>query len=131
MNEIKQAEAAWLPQWTAAAPEVLDQSMVEVRQLLDSLPAFPEHAFDISWTADALMRIAKRVIRKASGPDHWTAAVAIAHRVVGCFCQIVAGCTSTWSPSHHVEACSRFYDSKTEWRSSPIVSSQRGLKIGG
>ena len=41
MNEIIQAEAAWLPRWTAAAPEVLDQSMVEVRQLL----AFPEHAF--------------------------------------------------------------------------------------
>lgn len=73
VQQIRQAEAIWLPQGSADpafhSAEHLDTLQSFLEGVQPSLPAFP---LQVQWTTAALQRVARTMVGKAAGPDHWT-----------------------------------------------------------
>ncbi|CAE7891678.1 unnamed protein product [Symbiodinium sp. KB8] len=68
LRMIEQATAEWLPRWTqrcSADPEA-------VRNVLQHLPALPQHSVTFDFSGDQLRRIARTMVGKAPGPDGWS-----------------------------------------------------------
>ena len=67
----KEQQRAWMKHWCPTT----SVSIHPVCEILDSLAAHRQHTtvFDIEWTGGALLKIARAMTLKASGPDDWGA----------------------------------------------------------
>ena len=97
VQQIRQAEVIWLPQWCDL------QTFLEGVQ-----PRLPNFSLQVEWSTAALQRVAKTMVGKAAGPDHWTA-------LVVCICSIVGLYFSNQFSAYSLQRRSHQFTSKAIW----------------
>ena len=73
VQQIRHAEAIWFPQWSADPAFHFAKHLETLQSFLHRVqPSLPTFPFQVQWTPSALKRVARTMVGKAAGPDHWT-----------------------------------------------------------
>ena len=72
---ISAAESKWIPLWTCPDELESEDATSRVQDLLEFAPKLEQASLpEVSWSGSSLLRLARRMVGKASGPDAWEAA---------------------------------------------------------
>ena len=73
VQQIRQEEEVWLLQWSADPAVHSAEHLDNLRNFLEGVqPSLPTFPLQVQWTVTALQRVARTMVGKAAGPDHWT-----------------------------------------------------------